>query len=164
MTHLFRLAKSFLAIKELNADPIRAELMALAQLRRRKARAVQKIQLNKVERMLDQFPAFEETHSLLRYHWSNEANLFHDEVKERPGGESLQQKIDRLDEWYLYMKLKDSCELLNRQNILQGKPEFTLLEEIRQYLADHPERFASLPPIAVYQQVFYTLSQPKEPA
>jgi hypothetical protein len=71
----------------------------------------------------------------------------------------LQGLVDNLDVFYLAKKLKYSCEIINRMNILKFEYDINLLN----YLLDYIEKndVKEIPSILVYYQVLKTLKEPK---
>ncbi len=78
----------------------------------------------------------------------------------RTNDESLQKTIDNLDIYYLSEKLKYSCEILNRKNILSVDYKIRLLDETMAFLEAHPEE--QVPAIAVYYRILKSLMEPNE--
>jgi len=72
--------------------------------------------------------------------------------------ENLQSKIDQLDLFYLALKLKDSCEMLNRSKIVSANYDFKMLDTNVQYLLDHPEFYSRYPAIHIYLNVYLMFS------
>jgi len=72
--------------------------------------------------------------------------------------ESLQSKADQLDLFYLALKLKDACEMLNRSNIVSAKYGFRMLDTIIAYLLDNPEHYQQHAAINVYLNIYLMLS------
>lgn len=85
-------------------------------------------------------------------------NEFFDRQKKHTGDDSLQKAIDNFDIYYLSLKLKYSCEILNRRNVVMSEYHLRLLDEILIYLEHHPHD--DIPPIAIYSEVLKCLRQP----
>ncbi|MCX6352184.1 MAG: hypothetical protein NTX03_10015, partial [Bacteroidetes bacterium] len=75
-------------------------------------------------------------------------------------GTSLQQAMDNLDYYYLANKLKYSCVILSRQNILQGEYNNQLVDEILGFIRQN--NFDSIPAIAIYYQGVMTFKEPED--
>ncbi len=69
---------------------------------------------------------------------------------------SLQDTSDYFDLYYLSIKLKYTCEMLNRRNMLSIPYEAKLLEEIQTYLSRHPHE--DIPVINIYYQILMMLT------
>ena len=61
-------------------------------------------------------------------------NAFFDRQKKHLHNESLQKTVDNLDLFYFIEKLKYSCELINRQQIVAKSYEVHFIQEIVHYL------------------------------
>lgn len=83
---------------------------------------------------------------------------FFDKQKVHSHDESLQEAIDNLDIYYLSQKLKYSCEIVNRLNMLTSDYRLKLLDEILTYLDNEP--LNHIPPVAIYQSILLCLRQP----
>ena len=73
---------------------------------------------------------------------------------------SLQQLSDNIDIHFLTQKLKYSCEILNRQNVLSAEYDTRLLDVILAYLDEHP--FEEIPAIHIYLTILLTLKEPED--
>jgi len=78
--------------------------------------------------------------------------------------DSLQNKSNQLDLFYLSVKLKEGCELLNRSNIVSAQYDFKMLELMVDYLKTHPEAYQEHPAIKIYLTTFLMLKEPENEA
>jgi hypothetical protein len=72
----------------------------------------------------------------------------------------LQSLVDNLDVFYLSKKLKYSCEIINRMNILKVVYDINLLNNLLDYIKAHNVK--DVPSIMIYYRVLTTLQDPKE--
>lgn len=70
--------------------------------------------------------------------------------------QNLQEAVDHLDHFYLTQKLKLSCELINRKQILSAPYDIRLVDELMNYLDLYP--YDEIPAVAIYRQVLLILS------
>ncbi|HXH19780.1 MAG TPA: hypothetical protein VNJ07_11935 [Chitinophagales bacterium] len=84
-------------------------------------------------------------------------NAYFDKQRKHVYDESLQRAIDNLDLYYLAQKLKYSCELFNRKNIVAADYRLRLLDEILLYVKD--KDFEDAPAIAIYYQILMALTE-----
>lgn len=63
---------------------------------------------------------------------------------------ALQEKSDRLDQYYVLQQLVNYCEMINRGNIVQGQYQTTYLTDILARYERNDHQLQSLPPVAVY--------------
>jgi hypothetical protein len=72
----------------------------------------------------------------------------------------LQGLVDNLDVFYLTKKLKYSCEIINRMNILKVEYDVNLLNYLLNYIEGNEVK--KVPSILVYYQVLKTLKEPEK--
>ncbi|MDZ4844419.1 MAG: hypothetical protein SH857_02595 [Chitinophagales bacterium] len=90
------------------------------------------------------------------------SNVFFDKQRKHVYDESLQKAIDNLDLYYLAQKLKYSCELFNRKNIVAANYELRLLDEILVYVKK--KDFEHAPAIAIYYEILMALKETESEA
>lgn len=92
-----------------------------------------------------------------KYLLSDAARQNFDSKRLRKPNAELQNAIDAFDLFYLSKKLKYVCMVLNAQKILSANFQQNLIDEVSAYLKgkDHAE----IPAIAVYYQIFLTLTE-----
>lgn len=73
----------------------------------------------------------------------------------------LQNLSDNIDKHFLSLKLKTSCEIINRMNVLNVNYDTSFLDKVIEYLEEHP--YEDTPAIHIYHQVLRTLKTPDEP-
>jgi hypothetical protein len=76
--------------------------------------------------------------------------------------DSLQQKVDHLDLFYLSAKLRESCEMLNRTRIFSVNYDFHLLDDLIKAIESDFERYAIYPAIVLYYRIMQMLRNPEE--
>jgi len=72
--------------------------------------------------------------------------------------ENLQNKADQLDLFYLALKLKDSCEMVNRSKIVTAHYDFKMMDSIISYIQSNPSYFSVYPAINIYLNFYLTLT------
>ncbi|MEX2589998.1 MAG: hypothetical protein WD334_07315 [Chitinophagales bacterium] len=87
-------------------------------------------------------------------------NAYFDKQRSHRFDKSLQLAIDNLDIYFLTLKLKYSCEILNRRNVVASDYEIKLLDEILRYIDKHD--FNQAPAIQVYYSILMTLKEPEK--
>ncbi len=70
---------------------------------------------------------------------------------------SIERKSHWLDAFYLTAKLRNACEMLNRQNIVKQEYDVRYLEEVLQLVADDEALQQRFPTIAIYYRIAMTL-------
>jgi hypothetical protein len=86
-------------------------------------------------------------------------NVYFDNQRSHRFDKSLQLAVDNLDLYFLTLKLKYSCEILNRRNVVASDYEIRLLDEILKYIESHS--FEQAPAIQVYYSILMTLKEPE---
>src|SRR5690606_34798744 len=86
-------------------------------------------------------------------------NVYFDQQRSHRFDKSLQLAVDNLDIYFLTLKLKYSCEILNRRNVVASDYEIRLLDEILRYIDSHS--FEQAPAIQVYYSILMTLNEPE---
>ncbi|HNR19004.1 MAG TPA: hypothetical protein PKN75_01960 [Bacteroidia bacterium] len=78
--------------------------------------------------------------------------------KNRKSDDALQNLSDNLDLFYLTRKLKYSCEITNRQNILNVQYNNPIIKNVISFLNDG--NYKDVPLVAIYHTILLTLSEP----
>lgn len=76
--------------------------------------------------------------------------------------ESLQEKSDHLDLYYLIEKLKVTCEMLNRQMILNQSFDIKLIKFLEKSLESDWSQYKKIPIIRLYYMVYKSLTEPEK--
>ena len=71
----------------------------------------------------------------------------------------LQELSDSIDLHFLSLKLKTSCEIINRKNVLNVEHDTSFLEHVLEFLEDQP---TETPAVAIYHQILRTLQTPEQ--
>lgn len=162
MSDLVKLAEQFLAIEQLGEDSIQNSdyLLSvfnswnLAKPFQRELRNANKQQGKNNYRDADYY--YKEY--LLRRH----ENAFFLKKTTHSHDDSLQAAIDNLDIYYMALKLKFSCEILNRQNVIKGEYFLKMVDSIVAFIEQDKEEVP--PPVAIYHQIYKTLSNTEDEA
>ena len=96
---------------------------------------------------------------------THEHNFMFDEInyeffssrKNRSADSSLQNLSNNLDLYYLTLKLKYACEMVNRENILNVKYDNPLLKPL---LANLNQQYLQEPLVLIYHSILLTLTEP----
>jgi len=155
MSDLLKMVEGYLVQKQLDENPFEQNLKLLLTYKDWKLEKPFKSTLREIEKYL-QKGDFQDAKGYYQSFLVEEIkNLFFDQQQKRTYDESLQIAIDNLDFYYLSQKLKYSCEIINRQNILTANYELKLFNEILEFLRTNPQ--SQKPYIAIYYQILQTL-------
>jgi len=81
----------------------------------------------------------------------NAENRFFDKQNRHLYDESVQRAIDHLDIYYLSLKLRYCCEMVNRQKLVEKNYDIRFMDEILDYL--DKQEAVQTPPIAIYHTI-----------
>ena len=100
---------------------------------------------------------FEGQYSLYR-----QASVFEAGLQRRDQDDRLEATVHHLDLHYWTARLKYSCELLNRNNILNQPPPEALIQPLDVWLTHFPAAYQSEPAVQAYWLTFHALKNPDE--
>ncbi|MEM6342492.1 MAG: hypothetical protein AAF927_01380 [Bacteroidota bacterium] len=152
-SHLYKLLKRFLAQKAYEKDDSASELYLLTSLREHKLTKVFEIEQKRFDSKLAQSATQDGDYHYAQFKKEAEANAMYGQQYLRLPDPHLQAKIDHLDRYYLLLKLKESCEMRNRERILNTPYELHLLAEIRAFLQQNQAWLAEDPALAIYSLI-----------
>lgn len=156
MSNLLSVAERFIATEALAADPLVNSQYLLTyynqpSLDKHFAAALRQAQHYQQQQSLDAH--YYRDDFLLH----QQQNLHFDRQKQHRYDNSLQQAIDKLDLYYLALKLKYSCEMLNRQKVVASSQyQLRLIEPILEYL--HTQPLHHVPAVAIYAAIYRCLT------
>jgi hypothetical protein len=118
--------------------------------------------INGIERDIEQLHAM---HPIRDSNYFYESFMIHSErdysfrlLGKISDNDSLQSKADQLDLFYFAVKLKDSCEMLNRSRIVTAKYDFKMLDPTVDYLISNPGIYKEHSAIHIYLYIYLMLS------
>ncbi len=163
-SYLLKLVEKYLALDIYHADTRRIELDTIKgfrtkQLNKHFEQAHRKLKKN--DKLELQF--IDEYH-LDTYYLEKESDLYFSSKDSRTKDKSIERQTFQLDLFYLTAKLRNCCEMLNRQNIVQEEYDIHFLEEVQQMVNNHPEKLAGFPAIPIYNCILMTLKDSKNEA
>ncbi len=94
--------------------------------------------LKTARKTLAKYPFKNANYYYFEYLLSNIENTYFDKKKKHVHDQSLQNAINHLEEFYLAMKLKYCCEMLNRRVVMESTYEIRFLDEILAHLDNNP--------------------------
>lgn len=110
--------------------------------------------LRKAQKHLDQSKYRNPDFFYQEYLLQSEVNAYFDKQKKRAQDMSLQQAANYLDLYYLSIKLKYSCELINRQKLVAADYELRMLREVKTHIEEND--YTGYPTIMIYYRVLMT--------
>jgi len=163
--YLTRLVEQFLSLQKFNADPILQNINLLSECLER---SIEKMALSisdDIEKQLREAVYRDNAHYYREFLFETELDRFYLGKEKVKRDESLQIKTDSLDLFYISTKLRDCCEMLNRNQIMQGyEYKMPLLESLKEYVKDFLYDFDKYPAIGIYYHILLMLQYPDDQA
>lgn len=149
-SYLYQLLKRFIAQQAYEQDPFSEGLFLLSSLRERKLIRIFEIESKRLEKQLARAKVQDADYHFAQFQKESEANGMYGLQYLRRPDPHLQAKINHLDRYYLLIKLKECCEMRNRERILNTPYQLDFLPEIRDFLATKAEWLEAEPALAIY--------------
>lgn len=157
---LYKQVKQFLMGLELEQRAELQQQLLLPQLRKRGLLKDLRSQLDRTEQRLKQKQERDEGVYLEAFYLAEEGDQVFGLKQVRTYDANLQNKVDNLDRFYLVKKLKESCEILNRRNIISAAYTVHLEDEMLGIIEKgYPH--LDLPIIQVYYHIYKSLTHPE---
>ena len=161
--YLSRLAEQFLSLQKFTGDHILQNINLLSECL---DRSIEKMALSvsdAIEMQLRETTYRDNTHYYREFLFETELDKFYLGKEKVKRDESLQKKTDSLDLFYISMKLRDCCEMLNRNQIMQGfEYQMPMLESLKDYVKDFLFDFEKYPAIGIYYHIILMLQYPDD--
>lgn len=156
----FRHLEDFLALRQQSDES--KQLLLLEALRTRRQHKQFQRKAGSLAKRLQANPLRNDAHHLHSYLLETEADLHHIQQETRSTNDRLQQVVTELDLFYLSAKLKHTCEMLSRMNVVNTSYQISLVEPLVEHIRTHWPTYRDQPAVAVYYFVYLALSQPDE--
>lgn len=158
LSALNKVLKDFLVLNQIKTSDFYYELDLLKQYKRRDLESLYQSQLKTVKSKLkkDKFKNKEfYKRSFLLASVENE----HFTAKHiRALDQHIQIKLNNLDYFYFATKLKETCEMLNRQRLLNQQYELNLFEEIEDIIDKNRDAYLNQATIVCYYEIYKLLT------
>ncbi len=157
ISSLLKLLKQFLAQREFDQHEMTPQVYVLRGLQSNEVDHIFQLEHSRVNKSIEKSEMQSPEMYLYQYHIAAEADLYFERQQKRGFDEALQIKNDNLDLFYLSAKLKETCEMMNRRNIIQSDYTVSFLEELLKQLKRDQHPFLNEPYIQAYLAVYDTL-------
>lgn len=154
MSDIVKLAENFIRYNKFNEQEIEGYCNLMSVYNNWEDDKLYEQTMRKSKAAIENYPFRNATFFYKEYLVESEMNAYFDRQKKRSYDESLQRAADHLDLFYLSIKLKYSCELINRQKLVAAEYELRLLKEITAHLSEN--NYNSYPAISIYHQILMT--------
>ncbi|MEM7106162.1 MAG: hypothetical protein AAF502_23730 [Bacteroidota bacterium] len=156
LSDLLKLAERYIAHSQLdNMDHFHTTL--LEHYHNHQLEKGYKSALKEAEKALQKDPFLDSSHYYTRYRIATINNEEFDRLRKTAYDASLQEALDNLDIFYLSAKLRHSCELINRHNVVKGDYELPMINELSAHIEAND--FSNYPSVLIYHQILKTLLQ-----
>src|SRR6185437_1370313 len=158
--YLTRLVEQFLSLQKFSSDSI---LQNISLLGKALENGIEKMALSTSDLIEEQL--FETTYHDQDYYYKEflfqtELDKFYVGKEKIKQDESLQKKTDSLDLFYISAKLRDCCEMLNRNQIMQSEYRVPMIGYIKDYVKNSLSDFSKYPDIGIYYHILLMLENP----
>ncbi len=157
MSDLLWYLEQFIVIQRMENDPVRNNRTLMLHYIDEDLEKHFRGKMRETEQLQQKNPYRDSDYFFNQFLIESTNNYFFDKQSKHVFNESLQQAIDNLDLYYLALKLKYSCEMMNRKNVMTADYRLRLLDEILLYLKQNS--FDHVPAISIYFKILLTLTE-----
>ncbi|MEO0897118.1 MAG: hypothetical protein AAFY71_12010 [Bacteroidota bacterium] len=162
MSALLRLLEDFLAYLELESDELRKSLFLLDSLHNRGKDEHFYRHYQKSWKSLTKSQYRNSDYYYHQYKLSHTADPVLSKLYPREVADNLDQISYNLETFYLAEKFRISCEMLNRQRILNMKADTSRANDLVEHLKGSGSEYLQEPIVAIYYQIYLTLTDADE--
>jgi hypothetical protein len=153
-TYSLRLMEQFLTQEQFKENTPFHKILLLRRLRDKKQfRFYEKIS-QKFDRELDNSQFKDSEHFNIQFLKAAESDSYYTERSKHEQDHSIQQKQNNLDNYYLALKLRDTCEMIFRTRIIKVDYSTPLMESLIEEIRQNTDRYAKNPSIIVYFRIY----------
>ncbi|MEM8528810.1 MAG: hypothetical protein AAGG68_29515 [Bacteroidota bacterium] len=158
-TYTKRLLEHFLVVEKQQDIVLSQHVFLLQQLRQKEQYKLYDKQLQTTQTWLHQHASQDADFQYASYRIAKETDRYYEQLREYKSDDSLQQKQNFLDRFYLSEKLRDACEMLVRQITLQVNYASHLLSALLEEVDQKWNYYKQIPSIAVYYEIYQMLQK-----
>lgn len=157
LSALNKLVKDFLVFTQIKNSDFYYEIDLLKQFRKRDLENLYQIQLKLVKEILEKDKFKNKEYYKRAFLLASVENEHFTAKQIRALDENIQIKVDNLDFYYFSTKLKESCEMLNRQRMLNQQYNFHLFDEIEDIIEKNRDEYLNQATILCYYEIYKLL-------
>lgn len=157
LANLKKLLHRYYAVSYLDENPLMGELMTIETAFKRKQFDLLKNRSKQLQKHLSDRISQDDTYYYVNYRMNNMLGYYSSTYVNRSKSTSLQTMMNHLDRYYILEKLKNSCHLYAHHLLMNAKYDWSLLDDIVQYLQDHTEEFKDDNSIHLYYTILMSL-------
>ncbi len=160
---LLKLVEAYLAQEMFESNPLYKATLLIEAVGHRKIEKLYNSVMRTANRYAENYPY---KSALYYYHQYQKEKNFYDlneaELK-RAEKSNMEEIANNLDRFFLAEKLRIYCAVLNQQKLVSVEYNLLFIEEIIRHIEQHLEdKYAEVPPIAVYYQIYLATQYPQE--
>ncbi|MBI2269996.1 MAG: hypothetical protein HYU69_06500 [Bacteroidetes bacterium] len=163
MSFLMRHLEAFVSYLKFEKDELLQKELLMVELRERNLDKHFISNTNEYLKKIQEKKLNDSDYFYERYTLEGERDHYFMTKEVRKSNESLQQKSDSLDAFYLSEKLHSLCEMVNRKNIIAANYNLNMLDELLAYISKHIKIFQSIPAIYIYYKILLSLLEEEVP-
>lgn len=158
MSFTLKLAEAWMGFEFYLSDPLLVQIHKVDALNSLDLDKHYRLSERKVQSTLEGDPTRNDEYYLRKFLLANVQTKFFARKRLRSYDASLQEAQDALDIFYIIRKLRLSCELINRQNILSVSYDVKLVDELASFVDRYG--FDEVPAVAIYYRILLLLTDP----
>lgn len=159
MSQLLRLLEQFFSQEHFRQDETEQKLHLLGELSHRRLGDHFGRQWRQVEQEQEEAPHRNSTYFLQRYRSYVYADTVAGQHQTRQIKGRLPEAVQNLDTYYLATRLRLSCEMVNRRNLVNAEYETQFIDQVLQMLSVPGNPYQQVPVIAIYYHIYLTLTE-----
>lgn len=160
---LVLLMEEFFSVNSMRKDGLKKKIKLLSEASERGMERVLKSAKTDVEVIVEKAGYRDHQYYHDHFIYMNELDRHFSRQARIERDKSLQLKADSLDIFYLSQKLKDSCEMMNRQMIMQEKFDFHFLDILLDYVSKNMISYSEYPAIVIYHTILKLFKHSETP-
>lgn len=157
MSALYKTVKTFLVQENISSNSFQYELTVLKEYNNRKLTNLYESQLKTVKNILAKDSYKNKEYYRRKYLVASVENDHFKNKHIRALDENIQNMVNNLDFFYFSTKLIESCEMLNRQKLLNQSYDFNLFSEIELIIEKNKDGYLKHPTIICYYEIYKLL-------
>jgi|GEM_PF-5424514 len=158
MSAMLRLVEEFLGQQFYKAQKLLHHQHILEACHLRGLKKHYRHYIRQMEKKLENYPFRDEVFYQSQYQLEEIKTGFTLRHSPRSFESSLQATVDSLDDFYLIIKLRLTCELVNRQNIVLGTYDIRLVDELGGFIEGYD--FQRVPAVEIHFRILNLLTSP----
>lgn len=158
-TYTKRLLEKFFIIEGQQNLKLSRHVVLLQKLRKQEHYLIYEKKLQTTQEWLSKENTQDVDYQYANYQIAKEKDQYYRQLHQYRSDDSLQEKQNCLDRFYLSEKLRDACEILVRQSHLQVNYSSRLLDVLINEVEQNWSYYQSIPSIAVYYEIYQMLQK-----